>query len=243
MYLLRKGRQDMHKIAIITCYIGKFPEWFQLWLNSCEYNNTFDFWVYTDQDKSAYQLSDKIYWENTSLVELKQKISNICGFDILLDKAYKLCDYKPLYGLIFEDEIKDYDFWGHCDIDLIFGDLRKFITEDILQSYDRIFEVGHLFLYRNCKEINEAYRLLGGMIPFEEVARTKAYCGFDEHTGITRIFIKNGFKTYAKVVCADIDPHYKAFYMMDEDSTQKDAIVINFACFRKHTVRCPTYQR
>lgn len=190
MYLLRKGRQDMHKIAIITCYIGKFPEWFQLWLNSCEYNNTFDFWVYTDQDKSAYQLSDNIYWENTSLVELKQKISNICGFDILLDKAYKLCDYKPLYGLIFED-----------------------------------------------------YRLLGGMIPFEEVARTKAYCGFDEHTGITRIFIKNGFKTYAKVVCADIDPHYKAFYMMDEDSTQKDAIVINFACFRKHTVRCPTYQR
>lgn len=205
MYLLRKGRQDMHKIAIITCYIGKFPEWFQLWLNSCEYNNTFDFWVYTDQDKSAYQLSDNIYWENTSLVELKQKISNICGFDILLDKAYKLCDYKPLYGLIFEDEIKDYDFWGHCDIDLIFGDLRKFITEDILQSYDRIFEVGHLFLYRNCKEINEAYRLLGGMIPFEEVARTKAYCGFDEHTGITRIFIKNGFKTYVVHFMVDIE--------------------------------------
>ena len=31
-----------------------------------------------------------------------------------------------------------YDFWGHCDMDLIWGDIRNFITEDVLSKYDKI---------------------------------------------------------------------------------------------------------
>ncbi len=218
----------MHTIAIITCYIGSLPEWFQLWLNSCVHNETIDFFVYTDQDSGIYQLPDNVRLRNTSLPALQRRISTVCGFEVSLEKAYKLCDYRPLYGLIFADDVGDYDFWAHCDIDLIFGNLRKFITEDILETYDRIFEVGHLSLYRNCKEVNEAWRLPGGMMPFKKVAAEKAYCGFDEHTGITRILRKNGFKTYSKVVCADIDPHYRAFYMMDEDSVSEMAEVFNY---------------
>lgn len=223
-----KMEASMHTIAVIACYIGRFPEWFQLWLNSCGHNDTIDFFLYTDQDKSAYQVPNNVFWRNTSLPVLQKQISNICGFQVSLEKAYKLCDYRPLYGLIFTEDVRNYDFWGCCDIDMVFGDLRNFITEEILESYDRIFEVGHLSLYRNCREMNEAYRLPGGMMTFEEIARTKPYCGFDEHTGITRILQKNGFKTYAKVVCADIDPHYRAFYMMDEDSVQAEGTVENF---------------
>lgn len=39
---------------------------------------------------------------------------------------------------MFQEYIKDYDFWGHCDADLIFGDIRKFVTDDILNKYDRL---------------------------------------------------------------------------------------------------------
>ena len=45
-----------------------------------------------------------------------------------VNSPYKLCDYKPVYGLIFDEDLQDYDFWGHCDVDLIFGDIRKFIN-------------------------------------------------------------------------------------------------------------------
>ena len=48
----------------------------------------------------------------------------------------------------------EYDFWGYCDIDLIFGNIRKFITDDILDKYDKILSRGHFTLFRNKDSIN-----------------------------------------------------------------------------------------
>ena len=41
-----------------------------------------------------------------------------------------MCDYKVAYGEMFQDYIKEYDFWGHCDMDMIFGE-ENFINEII----------------------------------------------------------------------------------------------------------------
>ena len=43
---------------------------------------------------------------------------------VTLDRPYKLCDFKPAYGFIFGEYLKEYDYWGHCDIDIVWGDLR-----------------------------------------------------------------------------------------------------------------------
>ena len=67
-----------------------------------------------------------------------------------------------MYGYLFDDYLTEYDFWGHCDVDLIFGNIRKFIDDKILNQYDRILSRGHLSLYRNCKEINELFFELDG---------------------------------------------------------------------------------
>jgi hypothetical protein len=32
---------------------------------------------------------------------------------------YKICDWKPFYGHIFREYLVAYDFWGHCDMDII----------------------------------------------------------------------------------------------------------------------------
>lgn len=217
----------MKSIAIFVCYLGKLPDWFCLWLKSCEYNSTIDFYVYTDQEIN-FNIPSNVKLISTELTQLKDKFSKVLGFECELSHTYKLCDYKVIYGITFYDIVKDYDFWGHCDIDMIFGDLRKFITDDILSRYDRIFEVGHLSLYRNCDEVNNAFRLSGGLYDYKQVFTLPYYCGFDEHTGITRIFAKNNFSTYANVVCADINPHYRAFYMMDEDTVAGKCLVNNY---------------
>ena len=41
----------------------------------------------------------------------------------------KLCDYKPAYGLIFEDELIGYDYWGFCDTDILLGDIYQFLED------------------------------------------------------------------------------------------------------------------
>ena len=42
-----------------------------------------------------------------------------------IEDAYKLTDFKPAYGEIFQDYIIQYDFWGFTDIDLIYGDSNE----------------------------------------------------------------------------------------------------------------------
>jgi len=58
------------------------------------------------------------------------------GFEVDIESEYKLCDFKPAYGLIFSEHFKDYDFWGYCDIDIIFGNIRAYMTDVLLNEYD-----------------------------------------------------------------------------------------------------------
>lgn len=52
-------------------------------------------------------------------------------------------------------EVSHYDFWGFGDMDVILGDMRHFITNDVLSDNDVIGNMGHLQIFRNKKEINE----------------------------------------------------------------------------------------
>lgn len=56
-----------------------------------------------------------------------------------------------------EEELKAFDFWGYCDLDQIFGDLNRFITDEILEKYDKLFCLGHMTLFRNTQSINQLF--------------------------------------------------------------------------------------
>lgn len=71
--------------------------------------------------------------------ELKEKIQSKFGFGIKITEPHKLCDYKPAYGYIFEDYLKEADYWGHCDIDTILGNLDKFLGDLLNQNYAKLF--------------------------------------------------------------------------------------------------------
>jgi hypothetical protein len=75
---------------------------------------------------------------------------------------YKLCDFKPAYGFLFEKHLTGYDFWGHCDLDIIFGDIRAFMTHELLENYDVIssrhdYVTGSFALYKNTPEVNTLF--------------------------------------------------------------------------------------
>jgi hypothetical protein len=64
--------------------------------------------------------------------------------------------------MIYAEYIQEYDFWGHCDIDIVWGHIRSFIDESILQKYQIISSrpgriSGHFCLYRNQETINKVF--------------------------------------------------------------------------------------
>ena len=105
------------------------------------------------------------------------------GFGVL-SSAYKLCDYRPLYGYIFQEYIEGYDYWGYCDIDTVLGDISSFLIRNNYTCYDRIGEKGHFTIYRNTKKCRELFTQYPYSFPkyfdFEFVKQTTYPCHFDE---------------------------------------------------------------
>lgn len=188
----------MKKIAIIVPYFGEFPNYFPLFLNSCRYNPTVDWLLVTD-------IADPVdYPQNVRVIpmtfqELRQWIQKCFDFEIALEIPYKLCDYKPAYGYLFQEWLDGYDFWGHCDIDLLFGDLRTFFSDDSMEQYDKIGHLGHLSLYRNTPRINAAFMTAtDAVLRYKEVFSTNDIFVFDEwdELSINRIFLKMGLRVW-----------------------------------------------
>lgn len=165
----------MKRIILIIVYFGQFRNDNSFWLKSIELNPDIDFLIFTDQTIKAPK---NVKIVQTTFSEVVKYIQNQYDFTVAIPQPYKLCDFKPAYGELFQEYIKDYEFWGHCDNDLIFGNIRKFITDDILKAFDRILIRGHFTLYKNNLEVNKTYKEAS---PSYKVvfSNSKNYC-FDE---------------------------------------------------------------
>ena len=62
----------INKIAIIGVYYGKFPDWMQYWLKSCEANKNIDFFIVTDKTDLDTPKNVKVI--NMNFQELKKLI-------------------------------------------------------------------------------------------------------------------------------------------------------------------------
>ena len=186
---------DLTKIIFIIPYYGKFPSYFKMWLVSVAYNPTVDFLLVTDIPIEQ-DLPDNVICLNWSWERLIKEIQKPFDFKINIKSPYNLCDFKPAYGLIFQKYLTGYEFWGNCDIDQVFGDIRKFITEEILRSNDVIGSLGHFTLYHNSPKINELFKLHGSLFDYKTVFSTDGWYAFDEITGIKRIVLENNITHY-----------------------------------------------
>lgn len=187
------------KCVLILPYFGKFHNYFQLFLDSFSTNKSFDLLIFTDSDEE-YRWPKNVKVVKYTLEKIKKSLETFVGYEICLNSAYKLCDYKPCYGIIFKEYIEEYDYWGHCDCDLLFGDLEKNIKPLLLsEEYDKLFAAGHLTIYRNTLDVNSLFtKRLNGEDIFRQAACSDRIYVFDED------FAKNNihkiFKQEKKVI-------------------------------------------
>lgn len=207
----------MSKICIIGIYFGKLPEYIDLWLESCKYNKNIDFLIVTDQEISNKPKNVNVHRIN--LADFRNMASDKLKLEVCLKKPYKCCDLKPVYGVILNDFLSGYDFWGHCDFDMIFGDLESYFNKHNLEKYDKFLHLGHLSLYRNNDECNNRYKLDGSLVgDFIDVFTSPLNFGFDEKGGIYQIYKKHGFPMFDQRIFADISKIYKRFQLALSDN-------------------------
>lgn len=144
--------------------MGEVPWYFGYFIHSCRYNPSVDFVVVGDVLIDSTNLPENVQVLRKNSEELQELILNKTGIRCDISHPYKLCDFKPAYGMLFNDIVKGYDFWAHGDIDVIYGDIRSFITEDLLSNKDLIcvrhdFLTGYFLLFRNNDKMNRLFTL------------------------------------------------------------------------------------
>jgi len=152
----------MKKIKFIVCWFGEWPVWFPGFLLSCMYNKDIE-WLFFTDCKIPANHPDNVMFKKCNMNYISTLASEKLNHPVKFERAYKLCDLRPAYGVVFEDYIRGYDFWGFCDLDVVFGDIKKFITDDILNNNEIITSrkhviAGHFTLLKNTPKINTIYK-------------------------------------------------------------------------------------
>lgn len=217
----------MKKCAIILPYFGKFNNYFPLFLRSCAYNPAFDWLIFTD-DKSEYEYPENVHVHYITFEDMQKLIQSKFKFEVSLEHPYKLCDYKATYGLVFKEYIEKYDFWGFCDCDLIFGDLSQFITDEILNEYDRVFSLGHFSLFKNDNQINSiCLDDYNGEKYAPKVLGSNNVFGFDEMV-MNSLLEQRGMKIYSVDLSANLSVYYHKFRLVKRDYSIKRYIIEDY---------------
>ena len=197
-------RSFKHRIILVVCYFGKLPSYGSLVFRSVAHNPSID-WLVIGDHPPDYPLPPNVKFIPSTLQELGREIERTCGARTVIDNVYDLTRLKPTYGLCFEKYLAGYDFWGHVDLDMIYGDLRAFLPEEILETHDRIYCRGHLGLFRNTPEVNRYFMLNAPGAPdYKDVLANISREQFDEWDGIWKIFRYHRIKQYHADVIADI---------------------------------------
>lgn len=179
------------KIIILMPYFGKWPFWMNLFIESCRLNPTIDWHFFSDCGKLDL-FPDNVKYQEISFNQYKSLVSSRLGIKFNPDNAYKICDIRPAFGLIHEDLIKEYDFWGFGDLDLVYGDLRALYTERYLGKYDLYSNhatrvSGHLCLIRNTEKMLNVFRKIPG---WESKFSNPTHMAIDERA-FSKLFVKH----------------------------------------------------
>ncbi|MCL2052362.1 MAG: hypothetical protein FWG91_11655 [Lachnospiraceae bacterium] len=195
----------MKKIALIVIYFGKMNNYFDLWLSSCAMNKSIT-WLFFTDCKSQIEYPENVHVNYIKFHEIKSLFQQYFDFEIALNYPYKLCDFRPAYGIVFNEFLKSYDFWGFCDMDLIFGDIRNFLTEDILARYAKILKTGHFTLIKNEEQYNQLFMTeITGVTNYKTAFQSEKMYGFDEWNGLTPIALKSNISEYFDTIYADLN--------------------------------------
>lgn len=198
------------RAAFLVLWLGPLPPTTDLFLASCRHNPNFTWLLITDQD-APLSCPPNVRYVSTTAEKLTARFHEIIGADITIPPAYRLCDLRPTFGEVFTVELQEFSHWGHCDLDVLWGDIGRFFTPERLRtcdvlSADAAWICGPCALYRRTPRLTTLWRLLPNYrtiltAPMNPRQRTV------EETDFARLIARQPdlrtFSTHAQCSCFD----------------------------------------
>ncbi|MEE3427362.1 MAG: DUF6625 family protein [Ruminococcus sp.] len=206
----------MNKIVILIPYFGSFRDSMPLFLASCLRNLQIDWMIFTDIPHSDYYDGKNIIWVDMSLKDFNDLAVEKLNYNFKIQRAYKLCDLKPFYGIIFQDYIENYDYWGYGDTDVVYGQVLEYLHKINYTNYHKINWMGHLCLVKNSRQCREiVLKNSKNTINAFDVINQEKNIAFDEND-YNRKFLENDLKIHTGIFAADIDVFYWRMRLVDK---------------------------
>ena len=149
-----------NSIALILPYFGKLPPYFGLFLKGLE-GKHMDVLFFSDIEVGAHPENFKVV--KFTLDGFRALARERLGVPVTLNGPKRLCDFKPMYGYIFEDYISDYKYIGWGDCDVAYGNkLNEFLDAMLASELDIISSrkywcSGPFMFARNDYKINRLF--------------------------------------------------------------------------------------
>ncbi len=221
--------ERMATILYIVPYFGRFPGIFPAWLHSCGNNPTVDWLILTD-DERPFNYPPNVRTVYTTFEAVRERMQKLFDYPISLEKPYKLCDYKVVYGAAFPEYVAGYDFWGFCDIDLIWGDIRRFLTPEVLGRYEKIGYQGHSTLFRNNGRNNSIFRERMGEESIRPLLQSPE-AGFTDEDFIIRLYDYMNIPIYREKTFANLSSfvyNFKLDHLDPEDKAENRRFIFSY---------------
>ncbi|MBE7084583.1 MAG: hypothetical protein E7368_00830 [Clostridiales bacterium] len=116
-----------------------------------------DFFIFSD-DTPLDIPAENIKWIPFTLKDFNNLAVQKLGIDFTITKPYKLCDFKPMYGVIFEDYLKGYEYWAFGDLDVVYGKITEYLERIKYHKYYKINHAGHFCFIKNIPDATELFK-------------------------------------------------------------------------------------
>lgn len=200
------GEVIKYKICLLIPYFGGWPAWIKFYLKTLEHNQLIDIIFLTDC-KKIKNSPENVKYIKISFDDFISVIESKLDVKLNRNNYYKICEYRPSFGFVFSELLQGYDFWGYGDIDVVYGDIGKFINNKVLDKYEIItarkdFICGHFSIFKNI-EVNNLLFMMNDS--YKKIFQDEKSLFFDEQ-GITEIvekFKKNTSVCYRQLMTSD----------------------------------------
>jgi len=144
---------------ILTLFGDPIP-WLDKYIENCNNVKGYDWLIFTDKVDYDVMVKKNVTILRMTIDEYSDLFERKLGRKPGYLTTEKFWDMRPAFGIIFEDYLHDYSFWGTTDHDCVYGNLNKFIDLncDIWTNDPYPTICGHLTLWKNTEKVNNLFK-------------------------------------------------------------------------------------